>query len=588
MALLLMLLLHATCRAGSAPDDFDPRFGTGGQFVFGDDRYFEFPSVRFLQLPNGDIVFTNGYALWRITANGERIDELDTGAACGNPPPRQCAVSVGPLASQPDAKWVAAVNTFASGNRGIGVVRFNADGSADMLFGSAGAAVLATNPSLRYISPTGVAIQADGGILVAGWSPSVFSFDSGSVLVRFRAGGVPDLTFGDNGVLRVDRSMPIAFVQTSNGNLVLASEDAVVRLLPNGQVDPAFDARAALAGAFFSPRALTEQADGNLVIAGIHARADQGYFASTAALMRIDAQGRRDASFGSDGMVALPIDHDRGISSAAAAIDSRGRIVLAATVSPIRPPIWAGDRIMVARFLPDGAPDTFFAGGGVTTLPTPSALTSDAVVSTASDGILIGGNYRDIYNAGWPSPMLLRLNGGDGSLSRPIREDRAIEFYHAGFGHYVVAVTQREMATLDDPLYDRSRAWRRTGLSFRVWSQDAPDLSAVCRFFSGQSFAPKSSHFYTPYPDECASVRAGSIWTFEGESFRVKLPTATPAGPGCPAGSVALYRAYNNSLGGAPNHRYTDDPAILTDMLNQGWALEGDARTKVFACVPPP
>jgi hypothetical protein len=220
------------------------------------------------------------------------------------------------------------------------------------------------------------------------------------------------------------------------------------------------------------------------------------------ALIRLDAQGRRDTSFGSDGMVVLPIDGDRGVSSVVAVRDSR-----------------------------------------------------------------------------WPSPMLLCLNGGDGSLSRPIREERAIEFYHAGFGHYVIAATQREIATLDGPLYDPSRAWRRTGRSFRVWSGNAPHLSAVCRFFSSQSFAPKSSHFYTPYVEECTSLRAGSTWTFEGEPFRLQLPTATPAGH-CPNGSVPLYRAYNNGLGGTPNHRYTDDPAILASMLNQGWIFEGDVQTK--------
>jgi hypothetical protein len=215
-------------------------------------------------------------------------------------------------------------------------------------------------------------------------------------------------------------------------------------------------------------------------------------------------------------------------------------------------------------------------------------LTSGAVVIAASDGILIGGDSRDIQSSGWPSPMLLRLNGGDGSLNRPIREERAVEFHHAGFGHYFIAASQREIATLDDPIYDPSRAWRRTGLSFRVWSQDAPHLSATCRFFSGQSFAPKSSHFYTPYAEECASLRAGSTWMFEGEPFWLQLPTSMPAGLGCPPGSAPLYRAYNNGLGGASNHRYTDDPAILASMLARGWSFEGDVQTKVFACIPAP
>jgi len=47
-----------------------------------------------------------------------------------------------------------------------------------------------------------------------------------------------------------------------------------------------------------------------------------------------------------------------------------------------------------------------------------------------------------------------------------------------------------------------------------------------------------------------------------------------------------LYRLYNNGMGGAPNHRYTTSLATFNTMLAQGWAFEGEANTKVFACVP--
>ncbi len=543
--------------------------------------------------------------LWRVSANGERADPVDLEFVCANEP-QQCVFSIAALARQPDGKPVIA---FAMGRVGalwnmVGVARLNADGSPDRLFGSGGATVQTTPPPGFSFSPIGIAVQADGGLLVAGWSDRRFAFDEGLVLARFLAGGAPDRTFGDNGILRVVPFLrPTAFAHTSDGNLVFASdavisdslpnalavESKLMRLLPNGQVDATFDARSALAGVFFRPRALVEQKDGKLIVAGEFATV-QDLVATSLALMRLDAQGRRDTSFGSDGMVVLALDADRRVDGAAVALDSKNRIVVAMTAQPFRPNIWNGDRIAVARLLPDGAVDTLFAGGGVTTLQTPNALTGGGDAITPSDGILIGGNYVGYYSvsAGWPDPMLVRLQGGEGSVSRPVREERAIEFYHAGFGHYVVAATQREIATLDDPFYDHSRAWRRTGRSFRVWSGDAPHLSAACSFFSGQSFAPKSSHFYTPYVEECASLRAGSTWTFEGEPFRLRLPTATPAGLGCPAGSVPLYRAYNNGLSGAPNHRYTDDPAILASMLNQGWALEGDAQTKVFACIPPP
>jgi len=47
-----------------------------------------------------------------------------------------------------------------------------------------------------------------------------------------------------------------------------------------------------------------------------------------------------------------------------------------------------------------------------------------------------------------------------------------------------------------------------------------------------------------------------------------------------------LYRLYNDGMGGAPNHRYTTSLATFNTMLAQGWAFEGEANTKVIACVP--
>ena len=479
IALLLMLLSLAPLRAASAPDDLDPSFGTGGQHfleVFDEYRSYVL-NVKLLPLPHGDIAVSDGFPwLRRISANAERTETFDLAFACGDVP---CGIFFGALARQPDGKIVIAFTVYpilGNSTRKIGVVRLQADGSPDMSFGTAGTAAvsLASGWQLR---PIGISIQSDGGLLVAG------SLDFRDlVLTRFLASGEPDRAFGAGGILRFDRFNPVAFLPTSNGNLVLVSDAALMRLLPNGQVDATFDARDALMGSFFGPRSLAEQADGKLVVAGL-------FFTSTVpgaiAVMRLDAQGRRDATFGTDGMVVLPIEDDRAFTSAVA-LDSRARIVVSGTADAIR---GVGRRIAVARFLPDGAVDTFFAGGGVTTLQTPSPLDSHAVVITPSDGILIGGTSGQ--TAG---PMLLRLHGGEGSVSRPLREERAIEFYHAGFGHFFIASTQSEIAALDNPFCvascEISRPWQRTGQSFRVWSRSAPHPSAACRFWSGQSFAP--------------------------------------------------------------------------------------------------
>lgn len=157
----------------------------------------------------------------------------------------------------------------------------------------------------------------------------------------------------------------------------------------------------------------------------------------------------------------------------------------------------------------------------------------------------------------------------------------AFEYYHGGYGHYFVTASPAEIAALDSGQF---AGWTRTGESFEVLELDDPTAVNVCRFWSGQTFAPKSSHFYTPFDWECAIVRNDPAWTFEGEVFSMKLPDASGA---CEIGTLPLYRLYNGSRGGAPNHRYTTSAAIRADMIAQGWIAEGSG-IGVIGCVPSP
>ena len=150
----------------------------------------------------------------------------------------------------------------------------------------------------------------------------------------------------------------------------------------------------------------------------------------------------------------------------------------------------------------------------------------------------------------------------------------AIEFFHAGFGHYFITTNPVEAANLDS---GRTAGWARTGEQFPVAGSNI-----VCRFFSDR-YAPKSSHFYTHYAPECNALRVGFVWQFEDLVFSVDVPDASGS---CRAGTRPLYRLYNGSRGGAPNHRYTVRSDIAAAMRAQGWVPEGIGANAVFACVP--
>ena len=157
----------------------------------------------------------------------------------------------------------------------------------------------------------------------------------------------------------------------------------------------------------------------------------------------------------------------------------------------------------------------------------------------------------------------------------------AIEYFNADWGFYFITAFPEEIEAIDGGAFDG--AWQRTGLSFDVWPQAAAGLAPACRFFSDGSFAPKSTHFYTSSAAECAAIKASPIWSYEGIAFYLQAMDANGL---CQAGTLPLYRLYNNSAGGAPNHRYTTSADVLDAMLAAGWIFEGNGITKTFACVP--
>ena len=155
----------------------------------------------------------------------------------------------------------------------------------------------------------------------------------------------------------------------------------------------------------------------------------------------------------------------------------------------------------------------------------------------------------------------------------------AIEYYHAEFDHYFITAIADEISKLDAGVFV---GWVRTGLQFNVYTAAATGASTVCRFFS-TSFAPKSSHFYTPSAAECATVKTNPNWQYEGDVFYLGVGAADGS---CPAGTVPIYRLYNNGQGGAPNHRYTRDVAVRDQMLAHGWVIEGNGPGLAFMCGP--
>lgn len=178
----------------------------------------------------------------------------------------------------------------------------------------------------------------------------------------------------------------------------------------------------------------------------------------------------------------------------------------------------------------------------------------------------------------WIRALVAGLAGLAGTLAWA-QTVTVVEYHHAAFDHYFVTHLPDEIAKLDNGTF---AGWARTGQQFLAYPVGYAGTVPTCRFFS-TAFAPRSSHFYTPYAAECTAVKANRNWQFEAQVFGVFLPNTAGA---CASGTRPLYRLYNNGKGGAPNHRYTADLSTRAGMIAKGWIAEGAGALGVIACVP--
>jgi hypothetical protein len=168
----------------------------------------------------------------------------------------------------------------------------------------------------------------------------------------------------------------------------------------------------------------------------------------------------------------------------------------------------------------------------------------------------------------------------DPPASQPSTAVAAIEYYYEAWNMFFVTAIADEIAKLGAGAYV---GWQPSGSQFNVYAAGKAPASAspVYRFFS-TAFAPKSSHFYTADQAEYQALLANPDWQLEGRVFDAVLPDADGT---CPAGSLPIYRLYNNGMCGAPNHRFTTDPDVRAAMLTVGWIAEGQGIGVAF-CSP--
>jgi len=334
-------------------------------------------------------------------------------------------------------------------------------------------------------------------------------------------------------------------------------------------LDPAYGSNGV---ATYGPYAGTEVLPGNVVLdaagnAVVSVTRTDSSGNATPLVVRLRPNGALDLSFSNGGAYSVNLGNTRLATAGNVAIAADGTLQIAGAsdgTTGIRPYVTYYDPVskngvFVRTEFVAGEPD-YLAAGYLAGVP------------LAAGGTLVVGSVLLDFDSG--HTLIARLAG-----DRPTLD--LVEYHHASFDHYFVTGIVDEMRKLDDGTF---AGWARTGESFAVLPVGAAQALDVCRFFSA-TFAPKSSHFYTPVPSECESLKTGGVWGYEGLVFALQLHDGTGH---CPPATTPLFRLYNQGQGGAPNHRYTVNDALRSAQVAQGWVGEGAGTPPVFACVPAP
>jgi uncharacterized delta-60 repeat protein len=317
-----------------------------------------------------DALGNSDIALARYNADGTLDPTFGVGGKVITPVTASSSNNANALAIQPDGRIVIAGSTFVSGFFQVVVLRYNPDGSLDLTFDTDG--IVTANPNPGNDTGEGVAIQPDGKIVVAGTN---YTGPSGDFLVlRFNADGSPDTGFDADGfvltsfgaemdsiedvALQADGKIVVAGYTASGGNFNIA----VARYNTNGSLDTGFDTD----GTLISPvgtgndfaSSVAIQADGKIVVGG---QAIMGT-AFDFAVVRYNVDGSLDTTFDTDGIVTTAIGPTFDIG-ASLLIQPDGKIVLGGRSN-------SGSLIDLAfvRYNVDGSLDTTFDTDGKLTV----------------------------------------------------------------------------------------------------------------------------------------------------------------------------------------------------------------------------
>jgi len=277
--------------------------------------------------------------------------------------------------------YVAGTSKASSGQFAGAIAAYSLNGQLDTNFGSGGKILTGSADQASFFL---LAPESGGRFLAVG------SREAGSsntvVLEMFQSNGLPDTSFGNQGVVQTSTStlMNVAHIDSS-GRIIVAGSGVIMRLLSDGTPDPNFGTQGSLAAGAGTIDAITSDADGNVFI-GVRR------FSYYPTVYKISSAGVFDTTYhGSDSSEAILLSHVDSTNAFDMTLTAQSDGSILAGVGLHHVSDYPSG-FAVARFLPSGERDPRFAGDGVLEVSLPAGtLVANGIVQDAQGNIIVAG-----------------------------------------------------------------------------------------------------------------------------------------------------------------------------------------------------
>jgi uncharacterized delta-60 repeat protein len=334
----------------------DPDFGTNGKvlvdFLNGEDK------AQAVAIQSDGKILVAGYtlgssgfnfAIARLLPDGTLDDGFGTnGKVIANFGSTDFCLAIRLLS---DGKILLAGRAYNGITSDFALARLQPNGTLDNSFGSSGMVMFDLYGEQESINA--ITLQSDGKIVAVGetYNGNIGAF----VVARFMPNGSPDISFGEGGkvktIIGVESDAAYDVAIQSDGKIVVMGQSnsstisdlAVVRYLPNGELDIAFSNDGILIDnvSMFGDYAYAGvlQTDGKILLAGSSVDQEEDI-----ALFRYLSDGQGDTLFGNNGQVI--IDAGTQTQDRVLAMSVRdGKILVAGQTGN-----FGANKLMLARF----------------------------------------------------------------------------------------------------------------------------------------------------------------------------------------------------------------------------------------------